>query len=209
MRAAGEGGSVARDTQAGVQGSGGRFTLANAYVALTMTASVAVLAVALVGARGPEKQDAASLSAASVSLPHAANEAAPLGVVVTVGPDAHGGVAGERTANTVTTTNTPTPPRLGNAGLAADYDGSQRVVPAALWSAIVAEFPAHEHANALHIARIESHYDCMAVNATSGARGCWQVMERFHGPVSNNVSEQARQAAGIVRAHGWSPWAGE
>ena len=114
--------------------------------------------------------------------------------VVTAGARGSAGVlAGERYA-TVTT--------------AQNFDGSQRPMPAALYSAIVEHFPASEVANAIAIARCETGFTWSAdLVSSDGARGSFQVLPSFHGAVPADYDGQARQAAAIVRANGgWGLW---
>lgn len=91
-----------------------------------------------------------------------------------------------------------------SAPIATDYTGSERVVPAALWSAVVAHFPESERIHALRIAYCESRYKADASNS-EGARGLFQVMP-VHGDVPSDVDGQVAQAARIQREHSWSVW---
>lgn len=87
----------------------------------------------------------------------------------------------------------------------ADYTGTELVIPYALWIAVVAHFPEGDRVTAIRIAYCESRYRADATNA-EGARGVFQVIERYHGPVPGDVEGQTAQAARIHRAQGWAPW---
>ncbi|MGE0227779.1 MAG: hypothetical protein AB7I38_11070 [Dehalococcoidia bacterium] len=74
-------------------------------------------------------------------------------------------------------------------------------------AAIEAHFPASEQATAYRVASCETGgtFDPTKVGK-AGEQGIFQVMAVYHGPVPGDIDGQARQAAGIVAAHGWLPW---
>lgn len=74
-------------------------------------------------------------------------------------------------------------------------------------AAIASAFPPSEQATAYRVAWCETHgtFDPTSVGK-AGEQGIFQVMAVYHGPVPADIEGQARQAAGIVAAHGWSPW---
>jgi hypothetical protein len=109
-------------------------------------------------------------------------------VKVAVGAGLGSGVAGERD-------------RSATAPTAIDYTGTERVVPAELWSAVVAYFPPDQRIKAIQVAHCESRFKADAVGAL-GERGVFQI-HPVHGAVPLQIAAQTQQAARIQAALGW------
>lgn len=75
-------------------------------------------------------------------------------------------------------------------------------------AAIAAAFPASEQAKAYRVSSCETGGTFWPWAAEPGGHhfGIFQVDPSIWGPVPADIEGQARQAAGIVAAHGWSPW---
>ena len=75
-------------------------------------------------------------------------------------------------------------------------------------AAIAAAFPASEQATAYRVSRCETGGTFWPWAAEPGGHhfGIFQVDPSIWGAVPADIEGQARQAAGIVAAHGWSPW---
>lgn len=206
MRAADQSGSVASDTQGTGTLRGDGLTGRRALVYLTFCAAVS-FTTSLVGERAASEVVAAGGArppaiSATVQMPPAADEGGwrwggdrnPQHSVERAGSSGRGVNTGTQSLSSV-----PVP-------IATDSNGTERVVPAALWSAIVEHFPHHEHAKALSVAHCESRYRTDVVGAL-GERGVFQVRPEYHGAVPTDVASQVKQAARIQSAHGWRLWA--
>ena len=185
MRAADLSGSVASDTQ-GTDGnlSAGR---ALAYLACCALVGLSIAGIA--------RCSAGAVEAVVVRPPTATVSIAPAraerDVKVAVGAGLGIGVAGERD-------------RSATAPTATEYTGTERVVPAELWSAVVAYFPPDQRIKAIQVAHCESRFKADAVGAL-GERGVFQI-HPVHGAVPLQIAAQTQQAARIQAALGWSIW---
>lgn len=85
---------------------------------------------------------------------------------------------------------------------------NQGVYEAEAIAAIAAAFPASEQATAYRVSRCETGGTFWPWAAEPGGHhfGIFQVDPSIWGAVPADIEGQARQAAGIVAAHGWSPW---